>query len=107
MNEWINRAEPDCGVEGSPRIAPMGVFREREDWDETLVCTLPVGHSGPHVAEDIYGQIQGSWPSEVQPMNQETPPTPQKEKDFSRIGRRSRGRTWGSTASRDVRTGDD
>lgn len=36
---------------------------ERPD-DDPYVCTLPLGHSGSHIAEDIYGAIKSVWPQE-------------------------------------------
>lgn len=36
--------------------------KPREDGDEDrYVCTLECDHEGPHVAEDIYGQICAAW----------------------------------------------
>lgn len=36
--------------------------KPRED-DDPFVCTLKRGHAGNHIAEDVYGQVQDSWPA--------------------------------------------
>ena len=35
--------------------------REYGDDDDRYVCTLDHGHDGPHVAEDILGNICAAW----------------------------------------------
>lgn len=43
-----------CEATADARSQPLGVFRNRDDDpSRQVVCTLPYGHNGYHVAEDV------------------------------------------------------
>lgn len=51
--------DEDLPDEWCHAVSPL----ERPD-DDPYVCTLPLGHSGSHIAEDIYDEIKSVWPNE-------------------------------------------
>lgn len=56
----------ECDVEASPTMTPhhpRALFDDREPEMFPVVCTLRKGHHGPHVAEDVFGNICGCWPN--------------------------------------------